>query len=127
MSLLGVLLVDVNPTFRRSAVQFLREHCMDTLIVVGAASECDHALALAAALRPQVVLFGLQVVVHPDLQQIQNLRRLLPKSGIIALGVLDIDGYWQIIRAAGADGFITKDSLKESLLPTIEQVMRAYR
>lgn len=122
-----VLIIDAHATFRRSAVQFIQEHCAEMLCVVGTSTASEQALLLAAELRPQIVLFGLQVIVLPDLSQIMKLRWLLPESGIIALGVLDIDDYRTVICAAGADGLIAKDSLKVSLVPTIEQVMHSYR
>lgn len=127
MSPLAVMLVDANATFRRSTILFLQEHCADTLSVVGAASEFEDAVALATSLRPHLVLFGLRITVHPDLQRIRRLRQILPESGIIALSVLDVDGYQELILAAGGDGIIPKDALKQRLIPTVERVMRGYR
>jgi len=50
---------------------------------------------------------------------------MLPKVGIIALTVLDTNGYRQAALAAGADDFVAKASLDTDLLPAIRRVAQA--
>jgi two-component system, NarL family, response regulator DevR len=124
MKPLVVLLVDANSIFRQSVVRFLDEHAPGQIVVGGAANGGAEALSLATSLHPAVVLLGLAGSARPGLQLLPQVRTMLPETGIIVLGLLDIDGYRQAAHAAGADAFLCKDGLKVTLVPTIMDVAR---
>jgi DNA-binding NarL/FixJ family response regulator len=122
-----VLLVDANPIFLQSVSRFLAEHAPEQIVVGGAVSDGADALALAASLRPDVVLLGLASSAQPGLQLVPQLRAILPHSGILVLGVLEVNGYRRTALADGADAFVLKDDLPTTLLPTILEVMRGRK
>jgi DNA-binding NarL/FixJ family response regulator len=123
MDPIRVLLVDDNPTFLRIAARFLREHCDGELEVVGALCGGQAAVEEAPKLRPQVILLDLAMSDLHGLEAIPLLRAELPEVGIIALTLLDTEGYRQAAQAAGADGFVAKATMSTDLLPTIRRVM----
>jgi two-component system, NarL family, nitrate/nitrite response regulator NarP len=127
MDTLTVLLFDANPIFLQQVTRFLVEHAPGQLIVSGAASDASEALALAKRLSPDVVLVGLASSAQPGLELLPQLRARLSRSGIIVLGIVDVNGYRRAVRAAGADAFVLKDDVPTTLVPAIMDVMRGRR
>lgn len=122
MTPISVMLVDDNPTFLRAASQFLGAH--DGVTVVGTANGGEEALEKAQALRPQVVLIDLAMPGLPGLKAIPRLREMLPKSGIIALTVMNTQGFREAALDAGANMFIPKAQMRTDLLPAIGQLVQ---
>jgi DNA-binding NarL/FixJ family response regulator len=123
MDPIRVLLVDDNLVFLRIAAQFLREHCNGELEVVGTLSGGKAAVQEAPKLQPEVILLDLAMSDLPGLKAIPLLREALPEAHIIAVTLLDTNGYRQAALAAGAEGFVAKATIASDLLPTIRQVM----
>jgi DNA-binding NarL/FixJ family response regulator len=123
MKPISILLVDDNPSFLRIATRFLQEH--DDVVVVGTAGGGEEALALAQDLQPDIVLIDLAMPDLSGLATIPLLRIVLPEVGIIALTVLDTNGYRQAALAAGANDFVPKASLDTDLLSAIRRVAQA--
>jgi DNA-binding NarL/FixJ family response regulator len=123
MNPISILLVDDNPSFLRIATRFLQEH--DDVMVVGTAGGGEEALALAQDQQPDVVLIDLAMPGLSGLATIPLLRIVLPEVGIIALTVLDTNGYRQAALAAGANDFVPKANLDTDLLPAIRRVAQA--
>lgn len=121
MSPISVLLVDDNPTFLPIATYFLQEH--DDL-VVGTVRDGEEALDQAPNLWPQLILIDLDMPGLPGLETIKRLRIVLPEVGIIALTLLDSNGYRQAALVAGADDFVSKINLGTDLLPAIRRVVQ---
>ena len=123
MKPISVLLVDDNPAFLRIVTRFLQEH--DDVVVVGVAGGGEEALALAQDLKPDIVLIDLAMPGLSGLETIPRLRAVLPEVGIIALTVLDTNGYREAALAASADDFVPKATLDTDLLPAIRRVAQA--
>ncbi len=120
---ISVLLVDDNPTFLRILTRFLSEH--DEVIVVGTAGDGEEALAMAGTLHPEVILLDLAMPGLSGLETIPRLRSMVPHAGIIALTVLDTNGYREAASAAGADDFVCKANLAGDLVPAIGRVIQS--
>jgi len=122
MKPISVLLVDDNPAFLRIATRFLQQH--DDVAVVGAAGGGEEALALAQDLQPDIVVIDLAMPGLSGLETIPRLRAVLPEVGIIALTVLDTNGYREAALAVSANDFVPKVALDTDLLPAIRRVAR---
>jgi DNA-binding NarL/FixJ family response regulator len=122
MNSISVLLVDDNYAFVHIAARFLRAH--RGVRVAGSFSGGREALSGAQDLQPDVVLVDLAMPDFPGLEVIPRLREVLPGAGIIALTLLDADGYRQAALAAGADDFVSKATLGTDLLPAIWRVVQ---
>jgi DNA-binding NarL/FixJ family response regulator len=118
-----VLLVDTSPIFLHNVRRFLEVYARDQIVVGGVAPDANQGLTLAAELLPDVVLWGIGMPAQPQLQLLPQLRALLPRAGIIVLGVLE-EGYREAALAASADMFLLKDGLPATLLPAISDVRR---
>ncbi len=120
MSTVSVLLVDDNPIFLHCAKRFLQKR--RDVIVVGTVSGGKWAVDLAQNLKPDVALIDLSMSDLPGLELIPLLRAALPEIGIIALTLLDTDDYRNAALAAGADGFVSKNTMNTDLMPTIQRI-----
>jgi DNA-binding NarL/FixJ family response regulator len=120
-----VLLVDDNPTFLRIATRYLEEH--EEIGVVASLSGGTEALASVEELRPDVALIDLAMPDLPGLEVIPRLRAARPELGIIALTLMDADGYRRAALAAGADEFVPKATMITELIPAIRRAAEASR
>ncbi len=127
MNPVSVLFVDDNPTFLRIATRFLQECYHNEVVVVGAAGGGDEALTHALELRPQVILLDMSMPGLTGLGTIARLRSMMPEVGIIAMTLLDTNGYRSAALAAGASEFIPKATLNTDLLPAIRRVAQGDR
>jgi DNA-binding NarL/FixJ family response regulator len=122
---ISVLLVDDNPTFLRILGDFLGEE--EDILVVGVAQSGEEALVKAKELRPQVILLDLAMPGLNGFNTTPRLRSMMPAVGIIALTVLDANGYREAALAAGADDFVAKANLNTHLVPAIRRVVKSGR
>jgi DNA-binding NarL/FixJ family response regulator len=122
---ISVLLVDDNPTFLRILGDFLGEE--EDILVVGTAQSGEEALVKAKELQPQVVLLDLAMPGLNGFNAIPRLRSMMPDVGIIALTVLDANGYREAALTAGADDFVAKANLNTHLVPAIRRVVESGR
>jgi DNA-binding NarL/FixJ family response regulator len=124
-SKMHILFIAGNPVFRPVVTRFLGK--CDGLNVVDILPASETVLAQAQNLQPQVILLDLDTSDPSGLETIINLRALLPEVGIIALSLLDADGYRQAVLAAGANDFVLKSNLSTDLFPAIRQAARDDR
>ena len=125
MEPISVLLVDDNPAFLRTAARFLQHH--DEIVLVGTAAGGKEGFEQCQKLKPDIVLVDLCMTDLPGLELIPQLRAALPRIGIIALTTMDVDAYRQAALAAGADDFVTKESITTDLLPAIRRVAETHQ
>jgi DNA-binding NarL/FixJ family response regulator len=109
-----VLLADDQRLVRSGFRMILRDD--PDLDVVGEAGDGEEAVALAAQLRPDVVLMDVRM---PKLDGIQATRRILagaePRPRVLVLTTFDLDEYVFAALRAGASGFLLKDAPEEQL------------
>jgi DNA-binding NarL/FixJ family response regulator len=118
--LISVLLVDDNPTFLRVATRYLQQQ--EDMIVVGVAPSGEKGLAEAIKLQPKIVLLDLAMPDLSGLELIPRLKEAHPGICIIALTVLNTEGYRRAALEAGADEFLPKAVMATELLPTIRRL-----
>jgi DNA-binding NarL/FixJ family response regulator len=122
MDPIGVLLVDDQQIVRQGLATILRY--APGIEVVGEAGDGKEAIALAAALRPDVVLMDLKM---PSLGGIPATRRICkaqPETHVIILTTYDADDLVFEGIKAGAKGYLLKDASSETLIEAIRGVMQ---
>ena len=124
-SRLHILFIAGNPAFRPIVTRFFGE--CDELSLVDIIPASEKVLAQAQNLQPQVILFDLDTSDPTGLETIVNLRTSLPEVGIIALSLLDADGYRQAVLATGANDLVLKGNLRTDLLPAIRRAAQDGR
>jgi two-component system, NarL family, response regulator LiaR len=117
-----VLVVDDHAIIRKGIQALLAE--IAEIEVVGEARDGEEAMALAKALKPDVILMDL---VMPGVDGIQATRRITAaEDGPRILVLTSFAGDDKVFPAikAGALGYILKDSEPEDLVEAIHQVHR---
>jgi len=115
-----LLIVDDDPLVR-SALTFMLGGQPD-LEVVGEAGDGREGVAKAAQLRPDVVLMDIRM---PRLNGLDATRELLASSNpprVLVLTTFDADEYVVEALAAGADGFLLKDTPPPEVVEAIRRV-----
>lgn len=112
-----VLMVDDHPVVRAGLRGMLTTE--PGLAVVGEAANGLEAVALTAALRPDVVLMDLRMPTLDGVGATKRIRDELPGVHVLVLTTYNSDA--DIIRAieAGATGYLLKDAPREELLGAI--------
>jgi DNA-binding NarL/FixJ family response regulator len=108
-----VVVVDDHPSFRRCASALLTGAGFE---VVGEAGTGEQAVALVAALAPELVLLDIQL---PDVDGFAVAERLLardPGLAIVLVSSRDVSQYGSLVERSGARGFVGKDELSGAVL-----------
>jgi DNA-binding NarL/FixJ family response regulator len=90
--------------------------------VVGAVGDGEEAVALARALRPDVVLMDLRMPRCDGVQATRRLREQAPRVRVIVLTTYADDKSVLDALRAGARGYLTKDAGAEEIRRALEQV-----
>jgi DNA-binding NarL/FixJ family response regulator len=94
------------------------------LEVAGEAGDGEQAVALVAALEPDIVLMDVRM---PIMDGVEATRRIVAQGGrsrVIILTTFDLDEYAYAALRAGASGFLLKDAPPADLLSAIRAVAR---
>ncbi|MBP2330530.1 DNA-binding NarL/FixJ family response regulator [Kibdelosporangium banguiense] len=112
-----ILLVDDHAVIRDGISAMLAPH--DDLCVVGEAADGATAVRLAAQLLPDVVLMDLRMPDEDGARATAQITALSPPPRVLVLTMYDSDA--DIIRAiaAGAIGYLLKDTPRRELLDAI--------
>jgi DNA-binding NarL/FixJ family response regulator len=111
---ISVLVVDDQELIRSALVALLDG--ADGLEVTGEAQDGHQALALAARLRPDVVLTDIRMPIMDGLELTRRLRALDVPPSVVVLTTYDLDEYVFDAVRAGACGFLLKDSKADDLI-----------
>jgi len=117
-----VLVADDQTIVRAAFVNLLSTQ--DDIEVVADAADGVEAVRLAALHRPDVALLDIRM---PNLDGIEAARRILaasPATRALMLTTFHLDEYVYRALAAGASGFLLKDTTAEELLHAVRVVAR---
>ncbi|MGE0871171.1 MAG: response regulator [Kofleriaceae bacterium] len=117
MTAVRVLLVDDQTLFRAGLRTLLSTRA--EVEVVGDAENGQAALALAAQVRPDVVLVDLKMPVLDGVATTRRLRVQLPTCRVVALTTFEDDELVFEVLRAGAVGYLLKDAPIGTLIDAI--------
>jgi DNA-binding NarL/FixJ family response regulator len=115
-----VLVVDDHAVIRDGITAMLDPH--DDLLVVGTAADGATAVELAGALRPDVVLMDLRMPGVDGVAATARISALPSAPHILVLTTYDSDADITRAIAAGALGYLLKDTGRDDLLDAIRAV-----
>ena len=117
---LRILIADDHPLVRRGMRAMLST--VAGFEIIAEAATGREAVALAAALEPDVILMDLQM---PDLSGIEATRQILaaqPEARILVVTLFQDDDSVFLALRAGARGYVLKDAEEEELVAAIRAV-----
>jgi DNA-binding NarL/FixJ family response regulator len=112
-----ILIVDHTPVILQALVRWVQQ--IERFRLVGAVANINDAIKMEHELQPQVILYGLSVLMPYSLEQLPHLRRKLPESYIIATSWEPHDESRAPALAAGANDYVSGFKLDTDLLPAI--------
>jgi len=115
-----ILVVDDLRLFRESLAGLLSTEAH--FEVVGSAGDGAEAVELARSLAPDVVLMDVKIPRMDGITALRQLKTELPRTRVILLTTFTSDGYVLQGLAAGADGYLLKDTSAVGLISTIRAV-----
>jgi DNA-binding NarL/FixJ family response regulator len=118
--MIRVVLVDDDPLVR-SALSLMLGGQSD-IEVVGEAADGQAGLALVTDLEPDVVLMDIRMPVMDGLEATQALHQRPTPPAVVVLTTFDADDHVLRAIAAGADGFLLKDTPPGDIVSAIRTV-----
>ena len=116
----GILIVDEHPLFREGVKATVAR--IGTFVVLGEAGKALEALRLAVELGPNIVLIGISLPDQSGTELTRALQRYVPAAALLIVSVNSATNYMADSFAAGAAGYLLKDSVPETLLHALEVV-----
>jgi DNA-binding NarL/FixJ family response regulator len=117
MPRIDVVLADDHETVRQGLI--LLVDAQPDMRVVGEAGDGDTAVARVEQLRPTVAVVDVSMPGMNGLEATRRIRRVAPETAVVALTRYDDHAYVQELLAAGALGYVLKQSSSQELLRAI--------
>ena len=118
MEKIRVMIVDDQTLFLESLSTFLHNYAED-IEVVGLAKNGADALAMAAAVAPDIVLMDVHMPVMDGVEATERIMAALPATKIVILSTYDEDEYVRRALGLGASGYLLKDISPTELIASI--------
>jgi two-component system nitrate/nitrite response regulator NarL len=107
------IVVDDSPVALRAICSLVERQ--RNLSFVGAATNGREAVALARALRPDLILLDLEMPIMDGVEATSYLSRDCPATRVVVVTVHDTPELRKLCYERGASGFIGKDVLNDQL------------
>ncbi|KZN14697.1 response regulator [Marinomonas sp. TW1] len=120
--MLKVLIVDDHDMVSQGISLVLQD--VKGVEVVGVAHSGEEAIAQSRATTPDIVLMDVHMPGIGGLGATKEIKRILPKTKVIALSALDDNLYPVKLIEAGASGYVTKGTNASELLDAISMVSK---
>jgi DNA-binding NarL/FixJ family response regulator len=111
------MVVDDHILFRRGLISLLSD--FPEFLVVGEAGNGQEALHIIVEVQPDIILMDVNMPVVDGISAVQTLRGMKHKARIIMLTISQHEADLMGAIAAGADGYILKNSEPEHLRKSI--------
>lgn len=118
-------MVDNNKDFLKVTKEFLQGH--DFIGEVHTTSSGIAAIKCIEEKQPQIILLDIVMPGKNGIELIPKIREKAPNSKIIMLTLWDLDEYKESALNAGADGFVSKKTMSETLIPTIKTSVNGHK
>jgi len=116
-----VFLIDDHPIVREGVRTYLASRDIE---VVGEAGDAPEAFRKVRKLAPEVIVLDVNLPSMDGWEVARSLRRLVPKSRIIAFSIHSSEEYVLRMARCGASGYVMKSQPTSELFDAIKQVFQ---
>jgi len=120
MAKIRIFLTDDHTLFRQGIKSLIATET--DLEVIGEAGNAAEAVEKLESMPAEVVLLDIAMPGMSSFEAARKIRRLRPHTRIVFLTMYDDEDYLTEAMAAGADGYVLKDSPADQLLTAIRDV-----
>lgn len=120
-----VLVVDDNAAFRWCVRAILDSE--PTVEVIGEATDGQEAILKARELKPDLIVMDVRMPVMDGISATCQLADEMPALTVILMTSIDVEEQTQAAIAGGARACLVKESLLDTLLPTIRDGCQAQK
>lgn len=92
--------------------------------VVGEAPDGASAVAMAQALKPDLILMDISMPGMDGMEATRQVKAVCPDVKVLVLTMHDDAGYLREVLAAGASGYVLKKAIDGELVSAIQAVLR---
>lgn len=124
MKNIGVLVVDDHAVVRQGLTAILSPR--NGFEVIGEAADGKEAIQLEQELNPDIVVMDLVMPEMDGLEAIIAIKEQNPDARILALTSFEEQDQIAAVMAAGASGYLLKDSSAESLMQAVRSVCSGH-
>jgi DNA-binding NarL/FixJ family response regulator len=117
-----ILLVDDHEIVRKGIRELLRVR--SDWNVCGEAANGKEAIEKLLSLQPDLVVMDISMPIMNGIEAAKQIRRLAPSTKIVILSMHDSPQIEEQAKHAGADAFLVKSGAVESLVATINILLR---
>ncbi len=115
-----VLLADDHVVVRQGTKELLEQE--KDIVVVGEASDGTEAVRKAMETRPDIVIMDIRMPGMSGIEATKQIRKMLPRTQVLALTAYDDDEFVFSLLKAGASGYLMKTAPFEELVRAIREV-----
>jgi DNA-binding NarL/FixJ family response regulator len=116
----GILICDEHPLFREGIKSAVAR--AGTFEVLGEAGTGLEAVRLAVVLKPDLLLIGIALQQQSAIRLAGELKKCVPEAALLILSISSETNLIASSFAAGAAGYLLKDSAAETLIQALEVV-----
>jgi DNA-binding NarL/FixJ family response regulator len=120
-----ILIVDDHPTLREGLRSLLSSQ--RDFDIVGEAGDGQEAVESVAILHPDLVLMDISMPRMDGMSATREIKKKWPETKILAFTVHNTPEYIAATLKAGADGYILKDTTRDKLICSIENILAGKR
>jgi two-component system uhpT operon response regulator UhpA len=121
-NLIRTVIVDDSAFFCEAISRFLQS--LPLIEEIGSALSSSRGLALVAEQQPDLVLLDLEMPGANGLEVLERLRPASPGTRVVIVTIHDGDTVRTECLARGADGFVSKNRLRDELPGVIRQLFQ---
>jgi len=117
-----ILIVDDHPIVRQGLRSLIDQE--NDLMVCGEAGSAADALRALNTLKPDLILVDISLKGPDGLELTKSVRAILPDMPILIVSMHDESLYAERVLRAGANGYIMKEEVSQSVILAIRRVLK---